>query len=81
MLGELTLTGRVLETRDVPEKLVAAKRAGIETVLVPDGNRKDVEPSPRSRLPEGVEVIYCRSAAEAARVLLPHPVGHCGSKP
>ncbi len=81
VLGELTLTGRVLETRDVPEKLVAAKRAGIETVLVPDGNRKDVEPSPRSRLPEGVEVIYCRSAAEAARVLLPHPVGHCGSKP
>ncbi|MDP6439070.1 MAG: S16 family serine protease [Candidatus Brocadiia bacterium] len=81
VLGELTLTGRVLEARDVPEKLVAAKRAGIETVLVPDGNRKDVEPSRRSRLPEGVEVIYCRSAAEAALVLLPHPVGHCGSKP
>ena len=38
VLGELTLTGRVLETRDVPEKLVAAKRAGIETVLVPDGS-------------------------------------------
>ena len=43
MTGEITLRGRVLPIGGLKEKLLAAKNAGIEIVLVPDENRPDVE--------------------------------------
>jgi ATP-dependent Lon protease len=46
MTGEVTLTGRVLPVGGVREKVLAARRAGITTVLVPRHNEKDLRDLP-----------------------------------
>lgn len=43
MTGEITLRGRVLPIGGLKEKLLAAKNAGMKTVLVPAKNERDVE--------------------------------------
>jgi ATP-dependent Lon protease len=43
MTGETTLRGRVTPIGGVKEKVLAARRAGITTILIPEQNRKDVE--------------------------------------
>ena len=43
MTGEITLRGRVLPIGGLKEKLLAAKKAGIRIVLVPDRNTSDVQ--------------------------------------
>ncbi|MCC7138594.1 MAG: endopeptidase La [Planctomycetes bacterium] len=46
MTGEVTLRGRVLPVGGVKEKVLAAYRAGIRTVLLPEGNRRDLKDVP-----------------------------------
>lgn len=43
MTGEMTLRGRVLPVGGIKEKILAAKRAGVTTIVISEGNRKDIE--------------------------------------
>ncbi len=57
MTGEITLRGRVLPIGGLKEKLLAAKNAGITTVLVPAKNRPDVEEIDRE-ITGGIRIVY-----------------------
>ena len=50
MTGELTLGGRILPVGGLKEKLLAAKEAGIESVLIPLENEKDFHETPKEIL-------------------------------
>ena len=57
MTGEVTLRGRVLPIGGLKEKILAAKTAGVKTVLVPKENEKDVEEISKE-IKSGVEIIF-----------------------
>lgn len=56
MTGEITLRGRVLPIGGLKEKLLAAKSAGVKTVLVPEKNMRDVEEI-SSEITRGLEIL------------------------
>lgn len=60
MTGEVTIRGDVLPIGGLKEKLLAAKRLGIEKVLVPRSNEKDVREF-HEEITEGLEIIYVRN--------------------
>lgn len=63
MTGEITLRGRVLPIGGLKEKLLAAKKAGIKKILVPDENRPDVEEI-ESEITEGLEIVFVKQMEE-----------------
>lgn len=68
MTGELTLTGRVLPVGGVKEKLLAAKRAGISTVLVPYDNHRDLKEFEPEIL-RGIRVLKVRTMKQCLHLL------------
>lgn len=69
MTGEFTLRGRVLPVGGIKEKILAAKRAGIHTVILCDKNRKDIEEI-NSRYLEGMKFHFVESASEVLEIAL-----------
>ena len=69
MTGEITLRGRVLPIGGLKEKLLAAKNAGIHTVLVPKENLADVEEL-SVEITKGLEIIPVESMNEVLKTAL-----------
>mgnify|MGYP002639178508 CR=1 FL=1 len=66
MTGEITLRGRVLPIGGLKEKTLAAKTAGIKTVLVPAKNKPDVEEIP-SEIKSGLEIILVETMDDVVK--------------
>ena len=76
MTGEITLRGRVLPIGGLKEKMLAAKMAGIETVLVPFENERDVDEISKE-IKAGLEICYMHNMEEVlekALVSMPRQV-------
>jgi len=69
MTGELTLQGKVLAIGGLKEKLLAAKRAGIKQVVLPEENRQSLADFPQTIL-EGMNLSYVSTVDQAIKLLL-----------
>lgn len=69
MTGEITLRGRVLPIGGLKEKLLAAKIAGIRTVIVPAQNQKDVQEL-SSEITKGLEIRFVSQMREVLEIAL-----------
>lgn len=69
MTGEITLRGLVLPVGGIKEKVLAAKRAGIDLVLLPERNEKDVKEIEEEAL-KGIEIQYVKRMGEVIDIVL-----------
>jgi ATP-dependent Lon protease len=73
MTGEITLRGRVLQIGGLKEKLLAAHRGGIKTVLIPVDNEKDLADIPEN-VKKGIKIIPVSSAEQVLEIALTKPL-------
>ena len=73
MTGEVTLRGRVLEIGGVKEKVIAAHRAGIRTVILPKKNKKDLEDIPKYVL-DDLKFVFVEQIDQVLKAALTRPI-------
>ena len=73
MTGEISLRGRVLPIGGLKEKLLAALRGGIKTVLIPEENEKDLEEIPEN-VKDGLKIVPVSDINEVLRIALTRPL-------
>ena len=76
MTGEVTLRGRVLPIGGLKEKLLAALRGGIKTVIIPSENEKDLKEIPQN-VKDGLKIIAVDDVDEVIKIALtkqPDPI-------
>ena len=71
MTGEITLSGNVLPVGGIKEKFLAARRAGVQTIILPAENRQNVEEDLTPEMMEGVTVHYAKRIEDVLAVALP----------
>jgi len=69
MTGEITLRGRALEVGGIKEKVIAAHRAGIKTIIMPKDNKKDLEDIPQNVLKD-LKFVYVDHVDQVLKVAL-----------
>jgi ATP-dependent Lon protease len=73
MTGEITLRGKVLPIGGVKEKVLAAHRAGIKTIIVPKDNEKDLADIPKSVL-DVMNMYMVQTMDEVLKIALAEPI-------
>jgi ATP-dependent Lon protease len=73
MTGEITLRGRVLPIGGLKEKLLAALRGGIKTVIIPEENRKDLVDIPKN-VTQGLEIVPVKWIDQVLDIALVQPL-------
>ncbi|MGB8259470.1 MAG: endopeptidase La, partial [Terracidiphilus sp.] len=71
MTGEITLSGNVLPVGGIKEKFLAARRAGVKTIILPAENRQDVEEDLNADLIGDAEIHYASRIEDVLEVALP----------
>jgi ATP-dependent Lon protease len=71
MTGEITLSGNVLPVGGIKEKFLAAKRAGVKTIVLPAENRLNVEEDLTPDQTEGMDIHYASRIEDVLAVALP----------
>jgi len=66
MTGEITLRGRVLPIGGLKEKLLAAKRAGLKKVVLPEKNRKEIDEIPKNII-KGLKLEFVENIDDAIK--------------
>ena len=69
MTGEVTLRGRVLPIGGLKEKLLAALRGGIKTVIIPSENEKDLRDIPQN-VKDGMKIMPVNNVEEVLKIAL-----------
>ena len=68
MTGEMTLRGRVLPVGGIKEKILAAKRAGVETIVICEENRRDIEDIKPIYI-EGLDFVYVKTVEDVVNFI------------
>ncbi len=72
MTGEITLRGNVLPVGGIKEKVLAARRSGIEVLVLPEANRKNLEEIPRA-IRRNLSFIFVKHVLEVFDAALAEP--------
>jgi len=74
MTGEVTLSGQVLPVGGIKEKVLAAHRAGVETLILPDQNEKDYKEDVPEEIREKLKAHFVKNADQVLKLALDKPI-------
>jgi len=71
MTGEITLRGNVLPVGGIKEKVTAAHRAGIRTIILPNANKRDLEEIPEN-IKKDLSFHFAKEVMDVIKVAIPN---------